>query len=179
MVFPSFTRLNKLRFTFCTSFVVLSHLHVVRRPVERAADNGEELCDVKWFLDHVEHTELQHVVAREVFEISRGHDGLDGGIEFLQFHEEFLAGDAGHAEVRNHKVNVVLFLGVELERLDAVRRTDHRVAVVGEDVGNGVADELFVVDDEDRLVPAVVRSVRIGCRYRRLVVYSREVHRKG
>ncbi len=61
------------------------------------------------------------------------------------------AGQPRHRQVEDHQVNSLALLPIDLQRLGAVRRQEHLVAVPLQDRPTHVADDSLVVHQQDRL----------------------------
>ena len=115
------------------------------------------------------HRAVLHRLDRDVHRGVRGHHEHDEvGVRGERALQRLDAVDARQPDVEEHDVGRVR--GEQLERLLAGLRREHLVAAALEALGDGPADELLVVDDEDaggggrHAACSVARGARASCR---------------
>src|SRR5207244_3104727 len=82
-------------------------------------------------------------------EVAAGKQHADVGIDLHHSAQGVVAGHAGHGQVEDYEIDVVPFVLVDFQGLQAVLGNQHVIAGTLQDVGGQVANHGLVVGDED------------------------------
>ena len=118
--------------------------------VEGMVDEQDHLFQGEGLLDEIEGPELGRLHGRFDGAVPRHHDDLDLRGVGLDHLEGFDPVHAGKPDVQKNQVGRVFF--DDLEGLLAASDGPDLVALVGQDPLQGLADALFVVDNQDRFI---------------------------
>ena len=127
----------------------LAHLAAQPRGLERLLDHGRERLEVERLVHEVVRAELHRLDGGVDAGVGREQDDEDVGIELLELLEDGQAVEVGQPVVENREVDA---RGGLLDGRLAVLGLEHVVAGRAQTLGDRPADQLFVVDDQNRFV---------------------------
>jgi hypothetical protein len=125
----------------------LTHLPEQRSLVERLFDQVDS-----WFKDPL--------CAEQAFGVTGHVEDRDVPLESADLLGDFPALHSGHDHVGEQQVDMVLVAFRGADRLEAVARRDHLVAVTGKDATGHFTQRRFVFDQEHQLAAAALAAVR-------------------